>query len=597
MMTRVQHSALAIGLVLTACSGDGGTPPASVDREPPSVSLTADRSMVTTAGNVLLSATASDSSGVVRVEFYEQLVGVDASPRVVSRDSVLPYQHLRPFLSSADDGTHEFTARAYDPAGNVGSSLRTSVVVAMAPVNDDTPPTVTATIPNDGATGVAVDATISATFSEPLHPLSITSASFTVRPGVTGTVTYTGTTATFVPATPLALGTAYTATLSTAVRDVAGNPLASPYLWTFTTRSSSPSGTFATVHPGFFYTCGVKTGGDGYCWGQNDAGQLGDGTTTVRLTPVGVLGGLSFTSVTAARQGYHSCGVTAGGSAYCWGDNAHGQLGDGTTAQRRSPITVLGGHSFASVGTGRSHSCGVTTEGAAYCWGDNASGQLGDGTTTQRRSPVAVAGGLTFAMVSVGAYHTCGVTTAGTAYCWGGNGGALGDGTTTDRASPVAVQGGRSYAMVSAGGTVSCGVTTGGAAYCWGDNFFGALGNGTTSPTPETRPVAVIGGLTFVSVSVSVSHVCGLTTEGKAHCWGSNYSGQLGDGTTIRRTSPVAVVGGLVFSLVRVGDGGGCTCGVTVERLAYCWGDNFLGQLGNGTTDESSVPVKVAGQP
>ena len=194
------------------------------------------------------------------------------------------------------------------------------------------------------------------------------------------------------------------------------------------------------------HTCGVTTVGAAYCWGDNSWGQLGDGTTTNRTNPVAVLGGFSFVVVGAAGYG-HTCGVTAGGAAYCWGHNPFGQLGDGTTSDRTSPVAVVGGLSFAAVSAGgyidfRDHTCGVTTGGAAYCWGDNSVGQLGDGTTTNRATPVAVLGGLGFTGVGAGEGHTCGVTVDGVAYCWGGNSqGQLGTGNVSYSSAPVKVAG------------------------------------------------------------------------------------------------------------------------------------------------------------
>ena len=246
--------------------------------------------------------------------------------------------------------------------------------------------------------------------------------------------------------------------------------------------------TFAAVSAGGYHTCGVTTAGTAYCWGS---GLLGDGTiriTNGQTSPVAVLGGLTFASVSAGRD--HTCGVRTAGMAFCWGQNLDAELGDGTTTSRTSPVAVLGGLTFATASAAWFYTCGLTPGGAAYCWGLNYSGQLGDGTTTQRPSPVAVGGGLTFAAVSTGGYHTCGVTTAGMAFCWGENLDAeLGDGTTTSRTSPVAVLGGLSFARVSAGVAHTCGVTTGGAAYCWGYNAAGELGDGTT--TDRLSPVRV----------------------------------------------------------------------------------------------------------
>jgi alpha-tubulin suppressor-like RCC1 family protein len=241
--------------------------------------------------------------------------------------------------------------------------------------------------------------------------------------------------------------------------------------------------TFATVSGGEYHTCGVTNGGAAYCWGSNwPAGQLGDGTENNRASPMAVMGGLTFAMVSAGHYQFtHTCGVTTLGAAYCWGVNNDGELGVGTTYSHNTPVAVIGGLTFGVVSAGGRHTCGVTTGAAAYCWGFNGRGQLGDSTQTDARSPVAVVGGLTFATVSTGEYHTCGVTTGGAAYCWGVNYmGELGDGTTINRTSPVAVLGGLIFAVVSAGSSHTCGVTTAGTAYCWGANGFGELGDGTT---------------------------------------------------------------------------------------------------------------------
>src|SRR5207247_242978 len=197
---------------------------------------------------------------------------------------------------------------------------------------------------------------------------------------------------------------------------------------------------------------------------------------------------------------------------------------------------------------------------------------------------------LTFAAVSAGFVHTCGFTTAGAAYCWGANYfGQLGDGTTTQLTSPSAVGGALTFAVASAGFQYTCGVTTAGAAYCWGYNPAGELGDGQTSGPQlcsgqpcSTTPVAVLGGLTFAAVSAGYAHACGVTTAGAAYCWGINYWGQLGDGDTTRRASPITVGGGLTFATVSAAYFH--TCGVTTAGAAYCWGGNGTGQLGNGTT-------------
>ncbi len=351
----------------------------------------------------------------------------------------------------------------------------------------------------------------------------------------------------------------------------------------------------ASFGPGGNHTCGLTAGRNAYCWGQDFRGQLGDGATTDRLTPVLVAGGLSFTSLSAGSN--HTCGLTTGGDAYCWGFNRDGQLGDGTTTDRSTPGLVSGGLSFASLGAGNNHTCSVASSGDAYCWGSNDFSQLGDGSDTTRLTPRLVSGGLSFTWLSGGSAHTCGLTTGGNAYCWGINfRGQLGDGTVTDRLTPVLVSGGLSFASLSAGGSHTCGQTAGGDAYCWGSNAFGELGDGTTSF--RTTPVLVSGGLSLASALAGSGHTCALTIGGDAYCWGVGLN--LGDGGATNElcngtpcsTVPVSVSGGLSFASLAVGSAQ--TCGATSGGDAYCWGFNESGQVGDGTTTDRLMPVRVS---
>jgi alpha-tubulin suppressor-like RCC1 family protein len=340
---------------------------------------------------------------------------------------------------------------------------------------------------------------------------------------------------------------------------------------------------FAAISAGYFHTCGLTTGGAAYCWGDNGAGALGSPGLAGSFDPVEVSGGINFAKVTAGRS--HSCGVNTAGAAYCWGNNSFGQLG--VTTGSAVPVVVSGGYTFAAAISGYVHSCGVTTTGVGYCWGDNSEGELGNASLFASFSPAPVSGGLTFASISPGRYLTCGRTTAGAAYCWGNNFyGSLGDGTQIRRTSPVAVSGQLNFAIVSAGGWHACGLTTGGLAYCWGDNSFGQLGDGTMITI--STPVAVSGNRIFATLSVGNRHTCGLTAGGAAFCWGDNSGGNLGTGTGGGISQvPVAVSGGLTFASISAGRFH--TCGVTTAGAGYCWGDSYLGDGSFG----SVVPVLV----
>jgi alpha-tubulin suppressor-like RCC1 family protein len=368
-----------------------------------------------------------------------------------------------------------------------------------------------------------------------------------------------------------------------------------------------------TVHSGDRHACGLTTSGAAYCWGRNEGGQLGDGSTADSPWPMAVAGGLTFSSLSVGYR--HNCGLTTSGAAYCWGTNDFGQLGDSSTTSRSVPVAVAAGPGFVSLSAGPGLTCGLTAAGTAYCWGDNQHGQLGAASTETcgssrlacSRRPIAVSGGLTFSTVSAGGGSTvsaaggraCGVTTSGAAYCWGyGADGELGNGSNASSAVPVPVSAGLTFSTISVGSAYhSCAIATSGAAYCWGGNFTGELGNGST--TASSVPVAVSGGLTFSLVSAGEWHTCGVTTSGAAYCWGNGTHGQLGGGyggeqcgSSNCSTRPLAVAGGLTFS--RLSAGGSRTCGMTVSGTAYCWG---MSELGNGSWEHRAAPVKVAGQP
>ncbi len=358
--------------------------------------------------------------------------------------------------------------------------------------------------------------------------------------------------------------------------------------------------------------CASASDGSAYCWGFGGDGALGIGFRSPGLetlasaeTPRAVAGGYSFAVVSAGAL--HTCGVTPANEAYCWGDNTHGQLGDGSTTSSLAPVPVTGGHQFASVTVGFFHTCGMTTANAVYCWGNNEAGQLGDASGSSSPVPVLVGdGSLLFQSVHAGLYHTCGVTSTHEAYCWGYNqSGQVGSGSTSQFVtSPAQVAGGHSFVAVGAGYSHSCAIASDGTAYCWGDGSM--IGDGSLNgifPTPR----AVTGGPFATAdsgLSVGQEHTCALALAGAAFCWGHNSVAELGDGSTIDRRTPVQVSGGVSFATISVGYF--ATCGMSSAAVALCWGDNADGRLGalapdscvlDGTTYPcAKTPVPVIGQ-
>jgi alpha-tubulin suppressor-like RCC1 family protein len=317
------------------------------------------------------------------------------------------------------------------------------------------------------------------------------------------------------------------------------------------------------------------------------------GLATVRVDTV------RFVAITAAESD-HSCALTADGRAFCWGNDILGELGTGgepgrPAAGSSTPLEVGGGLRFAAVAGGGWFTCGLLADGAGLCWGSGARGRLGGGVLENAPAPRPVAGGLAFTSLSTGWAHACAVTDDGT-YCWG-SGTALGTDAGKYSLVPLPVSGDPGFRALDAGSDFSCALMGAGAAWCWGVNYAGQIGDGST--VSATAPTPVAGGHAFTALSVGARHACGLTPEGEAWCWGDNGAGELGNGSQESALAPEPVTGGLTFAGLSAG--GDFTCGWIADGTTYCWGANAQGQLGAASLDACATrpcgltPLPVAG--
>jgi alpha-tubulin suppressor-like RCC1 family protein len=338
-----------------------------------------------------------------------------------------------------------------------------------------------------------------------------------------------------------------------------------------------------------------------FAWGRNCHSVLGDNSATNRSSPVSVVGAINWLTISAGFC--HNLAVSINGSAWTWGGNTSGALGDNTTVGKSSPVSVVGGFTNwcqGSVGGsnfGQTHSVAVRSNGSAWAWGTNNRGQLGNNTNIQTSSPISVVGGFSdWCAIGAARYHTVAVRTNGSAWAWGYNTrGQLGNNTTTQRSSPVSVVGGFSdWCAISAANQQTAAVRTNGSIWSWGLNSYeGNLGDNTT--VDKSSPVSVVGGFTnWCAVDAGEYHSVALNTSGNAWSWGRNDQGRLGDNTTTKRSSPVSVVGGF-SNWCGVSAGFAHTLGIQTNGSAWGWGDNQYGRLGDGTVTSRSSPVSVVG--
>jgi alpha-tubulin suppressor-like RCC1 family protein len=378
------------------------------------------------------------------------------------------------------------------------------------------------------------------------------------------------------------------------------------------------------VSAGFDHACAVNLDRQPFCWGTNALGSLGNSYShkcnpadifPCSSLPVPVLGNHRF-EVIAAGPGGHSCGLTANGFAYCWGNNFHGALG--TNSQRDqcgsfcswTPHPVWGNIAYRSLTAGRYFTCALTPDSRPHCWGSHEDGSIGAGPDPVRcidykcTVPVPVASAQLYQSIAktAAAGSMCAISLSGDTYCWGAMASALPGAVPGCRGlscstAPVIIPGAIKLRSVVVGSNFFCGLTENNGVYCWGSNYFGQFGNGASTPERTGIPVRGASGMTFVELSAGSSHVCGHQVDGNVYCWGDNHFGQLGTptselcGANSCSSRPLRVAPSVRFRLVRAGDVS--TCGISDRGALYCWGPNSNGQLGNGTIRDSPLPIRV----
>lgn len=442
-------------------------------------------------------------------------------------------------------------------------------------------------------------------------------------------------------------GTSYSYIEANNIRTCAISISGALYCWGSNTSAPGlvDSGTsYKMVSPGIGVTCGITSTDALKCWGSNSSGQVGNGTTTNQALPIVIDPGVSYKYINAGGSYGSVCGITLAGVLKCWGSNASGILGDGTNVDSLSPKIIDSGILYTKVAVGMGLSCGIDTSSKVRCWG---SGYIGSGSYADKSVPVIVDGSESYQDIAV-QKSICGLTTLGKIKCWGvNNSGELGIGDTTSSSTPLQISSAESFSKVTMGNNFACGIATTGSIVCWGSNAYGQFGTGSAfknrlpvllnvsesvksvssggmntcyiNANDQIKCMAVTSGGGAISgeglnvdrssyvrvdplqgykqIAMSYngysSNACAITTGDDLKCWGNNYVGQLGQGQTdpYGHLMPESADFGTKYQKVSIGSG--TICGITSSQQLKCWGQNYAGEVGNGNTLAQPTPYVV----
>ncbi|MBI5416403.1 Ig-like domain-containing protein [Candidatus Poribacteria bacterium] len=489
--------------------------------------------------------------------------------------------------------TVTITTGAKDKAGN---AIEHDSIWNFTTCPDTAPPDISSVNPNLNTINIPVNAVITAIFSEEINPSTINTSTFTIVDAglapvqIQGTVSFNGTIAAFTPSNNLAYNTQYTATITNAVKDVAGNKMTAAYTWNFTTIAELIN--LKAIAAGMNHTIGIKNDGTLWAWGDNSYGQLGDGTYINRNTPIQISTESDWNIIAAG--GGHTITIKNNGTLWAWGDNSYGQLGDGTNNNRDTPIQIGTDNDWKSIAAGQNHTIAIKNNGTLWAWGDNSYGQLGDGTYINKNTPIQISTESDWNIIVAGGGHTVAIKNNGTLWAWGNNFyGQLGDGTNNKRNTPIQIDTDSDWKSIAAGLAHTIAIKNDSTLWAWGENSDGQLGDGTSGDdNNKSTPIQIGTDSDWKSITCGLYYTSGIKNNGSLWVWGNaRYISSLIGSTINYNNFPTQI--GLDTDWGFIAAGGAHTIAIKNDSTFWLWGLNDYGELGNGSTAEKSMPMQI----